>query len=32
MIRFDKDGTILKRGDDRRGEKTAAAVAEVLGR
>ena len=32
MILFDKDGTILKRGDDLRGEKTAAAVAEVLGR
>ena len=32
MILFDKDGTILKRGDDLRGEKTAKAVAEVLGR
>ena len=32
MILFDKDGTILKRGDELRGEKTAAAVAEVLGR
>ena len=32
MILFDKDGTILKRGDDLRGEKTAEAVAEVLGR
>ena len=32
MILFDKDGTILKRGDDLRGEKTAQAVAEVLGR
>ncbi|MBQ6244208.1 MAG: TlpA family protein disulfide reductase [Bacteroidales bacterium] len=32
MILFDKDGTILKRGNDLRGEKTAKAVAEVLGR
>jgi Thiol-disulfide isomerase and thioredoxins len=32
MILFDKDGTILKRGDALRGSKTAAAVAEVLGR
>jgi len=32
MILFDKDGTILKRGDDLRGEKAAKAVAEVLGR
>ncbi|MCR5352633.1 MAG: redoxin domain-containing protein [Bacteroidales bacterium] len=32
MILFDKDGTILKRGDDLRGAKTAEAVAEVLGR
>ena len=32
MILFDKDGTILKRGDDLRGDKTAKAVAEVLGR
>jgi len=32
MILFDKDGTILKRGDDLRGAKTAKAVAEVLGR
>ena len=32
MVLFDKDGTILKRGDDLRGEKTAKAVAEVLGR
>ena len=32
MILFDKDGTILKRGDDLRGEKTMKAVAEVLGR
>ena len=32
MILFDKDGTILRRGDDLRGEKTAKAVAEVLGR
>jgi len=32
MILFDKDGTILKRGDDLRGAKTMKAVAEVLGR
>ncbi len=32
MILFDKDGTILKRGDDLRGAKTAKAVAEALGR
>ena len=32
MILFDKDGTILKRGDDLRGNKTEQAVAEVLGR
>ena len=32
MILFDKDGTILKRGDDLRGSKTEKAVAEVLGR
>ena len=32
MILFDKDGTILKRGDDLRGEKTMKAVAAVLGR
>jgi len=32
MVLFDKDGTILKRGNDLRGEKTAKAVAEVLGR
>jgi len=32
MVLFDKDGTILKRGDDLRGAKTAKAVAEVLGR
>ena len=32
MIQFDKDGTILKRGDDLRGAKTAKAVAEALGR
>ena len=32
MILFDKDGTILKRGDDLRGEKTGKAVAEALGR
>ena len=32
MVLFDKDGTILKRGDDLRGEKTMKAVAEVLGR
>ena len=32
MILFDKDGTILKRGDDLRGAKTEKAVAEVLGR
>ena len=32
MILFDKDGTILKRGDDLRGAATEKAVAEVLGR
>ncbi len=32
MILFDKDGTILKRGSDLRGFKTAQAVALVLGR
>ena len=32
MILFDKDGTILKRGDDLRGAKTEKAVAEALGR
>jgi thiol-disulfide isomerase/thioredoxin len=32
MILFDKDGTILKRGDDLRGTKLEPAVAEVLGR
>ena len=32
MILFDKDGTILKRGDDLRGAKTEKAVAEILGR
>ena len=32
IILFGPDGTILKRGDDLRGEKTAKAVAEVLGR
>ena len=32
MILFDKDGTILKRGDDLRGAKMMKAVAEVLGR
>ena len=32
MILFDKDGIILKRGDDLRGSKTMKAVAEVLGR
>jgi len=32
MILFDKDGTILKRGDDLRGAKTDKAVAEALGR
>ncbi|MBR4525239.1 MAG: TlpA family protein disulfide reductase [Bacteroidales bacterium] len=32
MILFDKDGTILKRGDDLRGNMTEQAVAEVLGR
>ena len=32
MIVFDKDGTILKRGDDLRGAATEKAVAEVLGR
>ena len=32
MILFDKDGTILKRGDDLRGENMMGAVAEVLGR
>ena len=32
MILFDKDGTILKRGDDLRGAATEEAVAEVLGR
>ena len=29
---LDKDGTILKRGDDLRGENMMGAVAEVLGR
>lgn len=32
MVLFGKDGTILKRGDDLRGENLAKAVAEVLGR
>lgn len=32
MILFGKDGIILKRGDDLRGEKLEKAVAEVLGR
>ncbi|MBO7077580.1 MAG: TlpA family protein disulfide reductase [Bacteroidales bacterium] len=32
MVLFDKDGTILKRGDDLRGAATEKAVAEVLGR
>ena len=32
MVLFDKDGTILKRGDDLRGENMMGAVAEVLGR
>ena len=32
MILFDKDGTILKRGDDLRGAATEKAVAEALGR
>ena len=32
MVLFGKDGTILKRGDDLRGEKLEKAVAEVLGR
>ena len=32
MILFDRDGTILMRGDDLRGDKTAKAVAKVLGR
>ena len=32
MVLFDKDGTILKRGDDLRGENMMATVSEVLGR
>ena len=32
MILFDKEGTILKRGDDLRGAKLDPAVAEALGR
>ena len=32
MVLFDKDGTILKRGDELRGENMMGAVAEVLGR
>jgi thiol-disulfide isomerase/thioredoxin len=32
MVLFDKDGTILKRGDDLRGGNMMVAVSEVLGR